>query len=179
MQTNECLVNRSLGIAYTNIPQSTAENPLYAFVSSTAVKSAVKLIHCNHHPYDLQYQTLREASKSPATMRHVLSMPGLRFLCNELFYMHAPERYAYAEHGHEDRRPLDEVAANVDAERAFARPRPKQMLRIAYGDDDDEACVYDYDETAVWDADGMDIYADLVTTPIGEDAVATEGDDSR
>lgn len=160
---------RPLGIAYRNIPAGN-DAPLYAYATSTAAKSALKLIHASHHVTNLQLLAFRAlAATSQPGVRLARSMPGLRHLCAELFYLHTHERYAYDEEaGPGSRgRSLDEEAL-LSSERADAvQPRPPRGHLDDEWNDDVERSDQPVEEAE------LDIYADLVADETSDESTAS------
>lgn len=158
------LNRRPLGIAYHNIPAGTAGQPLYAYACSTAAKSAIGLIHASHHSGNLQWLCFRQLARCPRAVHQVRRVPGMRYLCAQLFYLHAKELYAYSEElpsAGERERTLDEEAllsapSRTWLRRAWPGGYLDDELRQLEAGDGAEATQ------AAADEDGeLDIYADL------------------
>lgn len=87
------LNRRSLGVAYTNIPNDPSVK-LYPMVCSTAAKSCIRLMNATSQEECLQLRAFRALAKQPKALEELRQLPGLKTILNNYWFLAPPVRYS-------------------------------------------------------------------------------------
>ncbi|XP_054734691.1 SPRY domain-containing SOCS box protein 3-like [Anastrepha obliqua] len=86
------LNRRSLGVAYRNIPCD-PQVKLYAMVSSTSARSAIRLMNSTSQKDCLQLRTVQALSKRPKDLKLLRKIPGYKILLRTYWFLLMPPAY--------------------------------------------------------------------------------------
>uniref|UniRef100_A0A182NDG9 B30.2/SPRY domain-containing protein n=1 Tax=Anopheles dirus TaxID=7168 RepID=A0A182NDG9_9DIPT len=84
------LNRRSLGRAYADIPREDGVE-IYPMVSSTSAKSSIKLINAASFEDNLRFNCMKVICKYPKLLGQVNSIPGLKQIAQELWFLQLKE----------------------------------------------------------------------------------------
>jgi SPRY domain-containing SOCS box protein 3 len=92
------LNRRPLGIAYRHL-QIDEHSEIYPLVCSTSAKSSIRLINATSIAESLQFLCVKAISQSKDRkgIEFVKSMPGLRYLCKDCWFLQCKEQYQNSE----------------------------------------------------------------------------------
>ncbi|ALC44796.1 CG10516 [Drosophila busckii] len=141
------LNRRSLGVAYTCIPQHAK---IYPMVCSTAAKSVIRLINSTSQSVTLQLLAFRALAKQPHKVEELRQMPGLISIMKSYWFLAPPVRYS---------RCSKENELDLGDEAVLSSAKLRLSRKQKYTDDvniDDDDLYANAHKIALWHSDSGD-----------------------